>query len=715
MLTAGLEPLTDYVNSSQPWPSICKKCKHEVSPTFNNVRQGRGNCKYCSGNAVHPSDVKKVMKAAQLKPLIEFPGAKKAWLCECQICGKRVSPTFSSIKQGGGCKYCARLKVSDKLRIPTAAAIKIMKDAGLLPLEPYLESSKPWKCRCIKCGKVVTPRLASVKYTKSGCAYCSQARVDSKDAKKLFKANGLKPLSDYPGNKKPWPSIHIPCGREVSPSYLAIKRGQGGCKYCSRKAVDPRDAEKIFLQNNLKPLEPYSGNSKKPWRSIHIPCGKEVSPTYNIIQRQESIGCHYCSDQFIDPDLAYQFFIEKDLQPLVPFPGSAKPWKSIHNVCGEIIKPRYGHIKAGRIGCPVCSGNVRITQERAFDFFRSKGLEPQEPFQGPHHPWKCIHTECGKVVTPRWASVQQGQNGCKYCAGSAVDAEDALKLFEKMGLKVLETFPGATKPWRSIHTKCGREVSPRYSALKAGTGPCRYCVGLLVDKAEALQIFRSRGLEPLTEFPGASTGWRSIHKVCGNEVSPYYRYVKMGGVGCNFCSGLEPISPKEVEKLFKSRGFRPLERYQNSKTPIRAIHQVCGREVRPLYLTIKNGGGCKFCVVGGINLMKPGFFYLMTNKELGSHKIGIGGYSSTVNRINQHTKYGWELYKTLDFNTAEEAYEVEQKTLNWIRLELGLPKFLLPEQMPQGGHTETVDAVEIVLQDIWNKAIEFSQFVNHKI
>ena len=708
MMAGGFKPLVPYEKSSIPWKSQCRKCKKEVSPTLNNVKSKGVSCPFCAGNAVHIDDVMKLMRASKLKPLEPFPGAKKSWKCECQVCGQVVSPTFSSLKQGGGCKFCARSRVGLANLTDETEAIEIMKAAGLKPLEPYRGSGIPWKCKCLKCKREVNPRLSTVKSKNSGCAFCSGMRVDENEALRILKKNKLKPLEPYPGNKQPWKCVHIPCGKTVTPRYNSLQRGQGPCKYCARTAIDPKDAVTLFVSKGLNPIEPYSGDSKKPWRSIHVPCGNEVSPTYNIIQRNESMGCKFCSDQFVDPDEAFQFMIDRGFQPLVPYPGSKTGWDSTHLVCGNKVRPSFGKIKMGRVGCPACSGNLRITQERAFLFFRSKGLEPQEPFHGPHKPWPSVHTECGRVVTPRWASVQQGQNGCKYCAGAAVDETDANELFTEMGLKVLEPFPGGTKPWRSIHVKCGREVSPRFSALRAGQGPCRYCAGLLVDPDEAVALYRSRGLEPVTEYPGASIGWHAIHKVCGNEVSPSYGYVKMGGVGCNFCSGLAPISPAAAKELFLSRGFNPLEEFVNTKTPVRAIHKVCGKEVRPSYGSLRDGGGCKYCAIGGINLTKPGFLYLMTNRELGAHKIGIGGNHSTTNRMEQHKKYGWELYKFLNFDTAETAYDLEQKILSWVRVDLGLLHYLLLEQMPQGGHTETLDASEIDLPTLWSKIEEMS-------
>ena len=53
--------------------------------------------------------------------------------------------------------------------------------------------------------------------------------------------------------------------------------------------------------------------------------------------------------------------------------------------------------------------------------------------------------------------------------------------------------------------------------------------------------------------------------------------------------------------------------------------------------------------------------------------------------------------------------EIEEKILEWLRLDLQLPKYLVTEQMPQGGHTETVDASEIELVTIWAKVEKFSK------
>ena len=710
MLAAGFKPLVPYEKSSVPWKSRCLKCKREVSPSFNNVKSKGVSCPYCSGNAVHIDDVKKIIKAAKLKPLVIFPGAKQPWKCECIVCGGIVSPTFSSVKQGGGCKFCARKKVGLKNKTIEIEAIKIMKAVGLKPLEPFVSSGTPWKCKCMKCKNVVTPRLSMVKSKKSGCAYCAGVRVDEEEALKILKRNKLKPLEPYKGNKHPWKCIHTPCGKTVTPRYNSLQKGQGPCKYCARKAIDPGDAVALFLSKNLKPLEPYSGDNKKPWRAVHIPCGNEVSPTYNIIQSDESIGCHFCSDQFVDPDEAFQFLVSKNLQPLVPYPGTKNPWKSVHTVCGQVIQPRYGHIKAGRVGCPFCAQVIPITQERAVKFFKNNDLEPKGQFPGPHKPWKSIHILCGREVSPRWASVQQGNSGCAYCSGNKVDMREVKELMKKLQLKPLIEYPGGKDPWKCLHIPCGEVVYPRYNGLQRGQGGCLNCGKNLVTRDEGIELLKKNNFKPLMDFPGGSKSWKVFHEPCGTNQEVFATYLRQGGKGCRSCSVTKPITSSQAKKLFKSRGFKPLEEFKNARTPLRSIHNVCGNVVSPTYSSLRSGSGCKYCSIGGINLREPGFLYLMTHQEFNAHKIGIGGFASLTNRIEQHKKHGWKLYKSLDFETAERAYEIEQEILNWIRVELGLPQYLVIEQMPQGGHTETLDASEVALPTLWSKVEELSTF-----
>ena len=71
--------------------------------------------------------------------------------------------------------------------------------------------------------------------------------------------------------------------------------------------------------------------------------------------------------------------------------------------------------------------------------------------------------------------------------------------------------------------------------------------------------------------------------------------------------------------------------------------------------------------------------------------------------------FGWEVFNIIDIVTGIDAERIETKVLNWIRNDLKLGIHLSKEFMPQGGHTETVDASEVDLRTIWAKVEELSK------
>ncbi len=101
----------------------------------------------------------------------------------------------------------------------------------------------------------------------------------------------------------------------------------------------------------------------------------------------------------------------------------------------------------------------------------------------------------------------------------------------------------------------------------------------------------------------------------------------------------------------------------------------------------------------------------MTSRELNAHKIGVSGVDVSDNRIERHIKNGWEEFAVLHLETGEIAYEIEARVLDWLRLDMQLPPYLIPELMPQGGYSETVDSSEIELDAIWAKVEELSKIV----
>lgn len=57
------------------------------------------------------------------------------------------------------------------------AAEATMRAAGFEPLEPFEGADRPWRCRCLTCGRVVTPRLSGIG-AGGGCKYCATKGLD---------------------------------------------------------------------------------------------------------------------------------------------------------------------------------------------------------------------------------------------------------------------------------------------------------------------------------------------------------------------------------------------------------------------------------------------------------------------------------------------------------------------------------------------------------
>jgi predicted metalloenzyme YecM len=49
-------------------------------------------------------------------------------------------------------------------------------------------------------------------------------KVDPEDAVRIMREADCTPLVPYPGSAAPWPSIHEPCGREISPNYANVRK-----------------------------------------------------------------------------------------------------------------------------------------------------------------------------------------------------------------------------------------------------------------------------------------------------------------------------------------------------------------------------------------------------------------------------------------------------------------------------------------------------------
>jgi hypothetical protein len=245
-------------------------------------------------------------------------------------------------------------------KLDPKVAEKVMLKAGLQPLEPYLSSEQPWKCKCLVCGNVVKPPYKQIKRGIGGCRTCRYIKSGKSnsnsevEAVALMLKNNLKPLEPYKNKDKPWKSICLICKKTVSPLFGNIKRGQAGCKWCARKFLDPNEALAVMIKQGYEPLTEYI-NDRVGWKSRCKKCQRISYPTYQKVSRQKKItGCTYCNTHFVSDKFARKVMRESGFKPLVPYTNARKPWKSQCIKCKNIVTPMYMNVCKGR-GCNFCS------------------------------------------------------------------------------------------------------------------------------------------------------------------------------------------------------------------------------------------------------------------------------------------------------------------------------------------------------------------------
>lgn len=533
------------------------------------------------------------------------------------------------------------------------------------------------------------------------------ARRDAAESAEIMLSAGYEPLDEYRSLKAKWRCRHLLCGREVTPTLGQILRGKGGCKFCARTFVDPIEAVEVMRAAGYEPLEPYV-NSGHKWRCQCLQCGKETKPTYD----EARIGsrCKFCAKKALHPEDAVALMRSGGFEPLEDYPGSMDPWMCRHIECGEIRFPRYAHVQQGRRACQTCSKKLmaeefRLDPSDASRVMREAGLEPLEPYPGRNNsPWLCRHLKCGSEVSPTYASIQQGQGGCKRCHQQRLarkyrtPEKQAIEIMRTAGFEPRTTYPGKNHaPWPAIHLACGKEVSPALSNVRNGAG-CAYCAERRIDDSDAVKVMERAGLKPLEAFPGRLKPWKCVHLECGREVTPLYSTVRQGNAGCVYCSGGR-IHPDDARQLFSSRGFTPVDPFPGTDKPWRSVHE-CGRQVAPLYSNISTGGGCKFCSDSGFDYDAQGIIYLMNHSEFHAFKIGITTKTARTDRIREHSRHGWKLQHKWETDTGLVAETVETAILGWWRNTLKAPEALTAEQMPSGGHTETIAALYVETDEI---------------
>jgi len=220
----------------------------------------------------------------------------------------------------------------------------------------------------------------------------------------------------------------------------------------------------------------------------------------------------------------------------------------------------------------------KLTQQEANLVMLSAGVEPLEPYEKSNKKWKCKCLKCGREVYPTYSKVKAGCKGCLYCAGKKIDESELPDILKKLNLEPLEGYPGVSTPWKMRCLKCSFEFNSRYDYLKAGRG-CAYCSGAMILERDAIKVMQNAGLEPRAPFKSSAVRWECICVKCGQISFRTLHNVKVTGKGCPHCSFAKTrVGQEKMFALARGVGFEPLEPYQTQDTLWKVACSKCGVE-----------------------------------------------------------------------------------------------------------------------------------------
>jgi hypothetical protein len=240
------------------------------------------------------------MTLVGLNPIGNFPGTHKSWSAVCNICSKHTQIVFGSVRKRiaknpvnptQGCETCVFASMGKSRLLEQVEVEKRLAALGMRVTGIYLGAFEPVTAICLTCG-IESDVFPSHAFSKGhACSKCSLKRRSDLSRKPQEQAvsemlqNGYKPLDPYVTTNAKWRSIHLECGNEVSPSLGHVKRGQGGCSNCAKFGFDSTMPAIFYVLSNKKfnaIKVGITGAKSTRLRSLNVRHGWEVQKEFKF-------------------------------------------------------------------------------------------------------------------------------------------------------------------------------------------------------------------------------------------------------------------------------------------------------------------------------------------------------------------------------------------------------------------------------------------------
>jgi hypothetical protein len=257
MIKAGVEPLVTYPGNVKRWKSKCVKCGAIIYPMRSNIQKGQGACKPCGTAKAHSktrlketSARREIIRIGNFTPFEHAPflGVDVPWEGICNFCGKRSKPTLTNVrKTKSGCASCGNRKRAERERLQLAPkAYRIMILNWAKPLVPFPGVAREWKSMCLRCKRLINPKLHNIKNGQGACQYCDGARLSKDESDRILYLSGFEALEETSNANKKILARCVRCKIEYGVRVSSLRQGIG-CRSCMKTGFDPRKSAILYL------------------------------------------------------------------------------------------------------------------------------------------------------------------------------------------------------------------------------------------------------------------------------------------------------------------------------------------------------------------------------------------------------------------------------------------------------------------------------------